>query len=304
MSNQNNKASYIKPFLFGGISGCTAVAVIMPLDTWKVRLQIYGENKGISHGSTKISPIEVAKEMYKVEGLKGFYQGMGSAMLRQLTYATARLGIYKVIADQVKINQKRDLSFFEKVGASSFSGLCGALIGNPTDICLVRFQADATLPIAERRNYKNAFDALYRIIKEEGVPTLWRGSTPTVLRAIAITVGQLTTYDEIKQWCMKIFLRKKETMSDRIMASVGAGVVTSVLSLPFDNMKTKLQKMKLQTNGKYPYSGVADCFLKTIQREKITGLWVGLPVYFARVAPQSIIILLVQDLLHHVFEKH
>lgn len=29
---------------------------------------------------------------------------MGSAMLRQLTYATARLGIYKVIADYVKIN--------------------------------------------------------------------------------------------------------------------------------------------------------------------------------------------------------
>jgi len=45
------------------------------------------------------------------------------------------------------------------------------------------------LPVAERRNYKNAFDALYRITKEEGVSTLWRGSTPTVLRAIAITVG-------------------------------------------------------------------------------------------------------------------
>lgn len=74
-----------------------------------------------------------------MEGLKGFYQGLGSAMLRQLTYATARLGIYKVIVDEVKINQKRDLSFLEKVGASSFSGLCGALIGNPTDICLVRF---------------------------------------------------------------------------------------------------------------------------------------------------------------------
>jgi hypothetical protein len=32
-----------------------------------------------------------------------------------------------------------DLTFFEKVGASSFSGLVGALVGNPTDICLVRF---------------------------------------------------------------------------------------------------------------------------------------------------------------------
>lgn len=73
MSNSNNKASYIKPFLFGGISGCIAVAVIMPLDTWKVRLQIQSESKGISYGTARVSPIEVAKEMYRLEGLKGFY---------------------------------------------------------------------------------------------------------------------------------------------------------------------------------------------------------------------------------------
>lgn len=49
-----------------------------------------------------------------------------------------------------------------------------------------------------------------------------------------------------------------------ISASVGAGVVTSFLSLPFDNMKTKLQKMKKDSTGKYPYSGVVDCFIKSV----------------------------------------
>ena len=110
-----------------------------------------------------------------------------------------------------------DLTLFEKIAASSFSGLCGAVVGNPTDVSLVRFQADATLPMSERRNYKHVFDAIYRISKEEGVLTLWRGSTPTILRAVSLTVGQLTTYDEIKEWCMKVFLRKQETMADRIL---------------------------------------------------------------------------------------
>lgn len=32
------------------------------------------------------------------------------------------------------------------------------------------------LPEAERRGYKNVFDALIRITKEEGVLTLWRVS--------------------------------------------------------------------------------------------------------------------------------
>lgn len=43
--------------------------------------------------------------------------------------------------------------------------------------------------------------------------------------------------------------------------------------------------MKKDVNGEYPYSGVVDCFKKSVEREKFSGLWVGLPVYFSRVAP-------------------
>ena len=75
----------------------------------------------------------------------------------------------------------------------------GSFIGNPTDLCLVRFQADGLLPYKQRRNYNNVFDALHRIIKEEGVLTLWRGSVPTMARAASMNLGMLVTYDEIKE---------------------------------------------------------------------------------------------------------
>ena len=55
------------------------------------------------------------------------------------------------------------------------------------------------LPKKERRNYKNVFDALNRIVKEEGYKTLWRGSVPTMARAAAMNIGMLVTYDEIKE---------------------------------------------------------------------------------------------------------
>ena len=80
------------------------------------------------------------------------------------------------------------------MGASSFSGFVGSLVGNPADLCLVRFQSDSTLPLNERRNYKNVLDALSRIVREEGLITLWRGSAPTVLRAIAMNLGKISLY--------------------------------------------------------------------------------------------------------------
>lgn len=43
--------------------------------------------------------------------------------------------------------------------------------------------------------------------------------------------------------------------------------------------------MKSLPDGSMPYQGVIDCFIKSIKREKLIGLWVGLFVYFSRVAP-------------------
>lgn len=53
--------------------------------------------------------------------------------------------------------------------------------------------------LADRRNYKNVFDALFRIIKEEGLFTLWRGAIPTMGRAMVVNAAQLASYSQAKQ---------------------------------------------------------------------------------------------------------
>jgi solute carrier family 25 oxoglutarate transporter 11 len=82
--------------------------------------------------------------------------------------------------------------------ASFTAGAIAAFMGNPCDLALVRFQADSTLPAAERRNYKNVFDAFGRIIKDEGVTSLWRGALLTMTRAIAFNCAMLVSYDTVK----------------------------------------------------------------------------------------------------------
>lgn len=87
----------VLPFLVGGLSGMCATSVIQPIDTVKVRIQIKGEE-----GIRNASPFAVAKEIRQQQGIKGFYQGLDSALFRQATYATARLGIYKSLSDYFK----------------------------------------------------------------------------------------------------------------------------------------------------------------------------------------------------------
>jgi solute carrier family 25 oxoglutarate transporter 11 len=46
-----------------------------------------------------------------------------------------------------------------------------------------------------------------------------------------------------------------------------------------------------------------DAFRKTIAREGITSLWVGLPTFYFRVAPHAMIAILAQDFIHDLIDN-
>lgn len=124
------------------------------------------------------------------------------------------------------------------------AGGIAAVVGNPTEVSLVRMTLDGRwlchcvpcangwtqshlayrLPAEQRRGYSSAFNAMFRIAREEGVLTLWRvrilsvwfvcfnyycsflwrlqGCTPTVLRAMVVNAAQLATYSQAKQFLL------------------------------------------------------------------------------------------------------
>ena len=93
-------------------------------------------------------------------------------------------------------NDGKPLPLYQKALCGLTAGAIGASVGSPADLALIRMQADATLPEAARRHYKNAFHALTRISKDEGVLALWKGAGPTVVRAMALNMGMLASYDQ------------------------------------------------------------------------------------------------------------
>lgn len=98
-------------------------------------------------------------------------------------------------------NDGKPLPLYQKALCGLTAGAIGATIGNPADLALVRMQADATLPAAQRRHYKNVFHALVRIVADEGVFALWKGAGPTVVRAMGLNMGMLASYDQSVEFC-------------------------------------------------------------------------------------------------------
>jgi hypothetical protein len=81
--------------------------------------------------------------------------------------------------------------------AASAGGL-GAFVGTPAEVALIRMSADGKLPPSQRRNYTWVGNALTRVVREEGILTLWRGCGPTIGRAVVLNIAQLMSNDLAK----------------------------------------------------------------------------------------------------------
>jgi solute carrier family 25 oxoglutarate transporter 11 len=186
--------------------------------------------------------------------------------------------------------QGRKVTFYERAGSGLTAGGLAAMVGNPADLALIRMQSDGLKPKAERANYKSVVDALSRIAKSEGIGAWWAGAYPTVVRAMALNFGQLAFFSEAKSQL------KDTSMSPRtqtLTASAIAGFFASFFSLPFDFVKTRLQKQSKGPDGKLPYNGMMDCFQKVFRNEGPMRFYRGFSTYYVRIAPHAMITLIV-----------
>lgn len=272
------------PFINGGLAGMTATTVIQPIDMIKVRLQLAGE--GVKTGP-KPTPLSVTRDILAAGKVMDLYTGLSAGLLRQAVYTTARLGFFDTFMKSLQARAKENnttIGFKERAGAGLTAGGLAAMVGNPADLALIRMQSDGLKPVAERANYKSVVDALSRIAKSEGVTALWAGAYPTVVRAMALNFGQLAFFSEAKNQLKDTSLSSR---TQTLTASAIAGFFASFFSLPFDFVKTRLQKQTKAADGTLPYKGMADCFRKVARDEGLLRFYRGFSTYYVRIAPHA-----------------
>lgn len=165
-------------------------------------------------------------------------------------------------------------------------------------------QNDCKLPPELRRNYKNCFDGLIRIVREEGAMRTFSGTTMAMSRGVLVTIGQvikkfkffeniwilnflknffqLAFYDYFK----KVLLKSgyfKDNMTTHFTSSLLAGFVATVITMPFDVLKTRLMNAK---PGQY--SGILAC-AKDILQVGPAGMFKGFIPAFVRLGPHTIL---------------
>lgn len=144
--------------------------------------------RGFLHGSSVI---------WREKGARGFFQGFVPTTARQAANSAVRFGSYTTL-------KQFAMSYVapgEKLGALSTFAL-GGIAGTitvyttmPLDTVKTRMQS-----IEARSEYKNSFACAARIVREEGVLTLWSGAVPRLARLVLSGGIVFTMYEKTMEF--------------------------------------------------------------------------------------------------------
>ncbi|KAK1410551.1 hypothetical protein QVD17_37088 [Tagetes erecta] len=281
----------LKGFVEGGIASIVAGCSTHPLDLIKVRMQLQGESciPVTGPGPTRVGPVTVGMRIIQQDGPAALFSGVSATVLRQTLYSTTRMGLYDMMKTKWTDPETGNMPLWKKIGAGLIAGGIGAAVGNPADVAMVRMQADGRLPASQRRNYKSVVDAISQMTKNEGIGSLWRGSSLTVNRAMLVTASQLASYDQIKEAILDKGVMK-DGLGTHVTASFAAGFVASVVTNPIDVIKTRVMNMKVEAGKAPPYAGAVDCALQTVKSEGVMALYKGFIPTISRQGPFTIVL--------------
>jgi len=269
-----------------------AESVTFPLDLTKTRLQIQGEvaSCGRSAAIVKQGMVRTAVSIVQEEGLFKLWQGLAPAVYRHLIYTGVRMGVYEQLRENV-LGRNPDGSFpvWKAVAGGLSAGSLGQFVTSPMDLVKVQMQMDGKrIREGKPPRIRGVFHAFQNIVKAGGVRGLWAGWVPNVQRAALVNMGDLATYDTVKQTILRNTTLEDNWLS-HMLSSICSGLVAATLGTPADVVKTRImnQARDKHGNGLF-YKSSLDCLFKSTSKEGFFSLYKGFIPTWSRMAPWSL----------------
>ncbi|KAL5539133.1 hypothetical protein UlMin_044530 [Ulmus minor] len=267
-------SSWGKEFVAGGFGGIAGIIAGYPLDTLRIRQQ--HSNAG--------SAISILRNVVSAEGPAALYRGM-AAPLASVTFQNAMVfQIYAVLsrAFDSSISAKDPPSYKGVALGGVGTGALQSLLLTPVELVKIRLQLQSTKQTNPHQVqvYKGPVSVAKTIWRAEGLRGMYRGLGITVLRDAPSHGFYFWTYEYVREQlhpgCRK---GGQESLDTMLVAGGLAGVASWMCCYPLDVVKTRLQA---QSQSSLKYSGIVDCFRKSVKEDGYRVLWRGLGTAVSR----------------------
>ncbi|GAA6030997.1 hypothetical protein JCM8097_008978 [Rhodosporidiobolus ruineniae] len=272
-----SSAAGIKSFISGGAGGVAAVLVGQPFDLTKVRLQTAAPGQ-------YTGAIDVVKQTFVRDGLKGFYRGMGPPLAGVTPMFAVSFWGYamgkKLVYAATPNRSSSVLSYGELAAAGFFSAIPTTLVAAPVERVKVLLQMQGQ---GGKQLYSGPIDAVSKLYREGGLRSIYRGTAATLARDGPGSAAYFVAYEYVKKTLTPAGQDPSSLSLSAVMVAGGvAGVTMWTFAIPPDVIKSRLQGAPEGT-----YKGFVDCAVKTVQQDGVKALFKGFGPAMARAFPAN-----------------
>lgn len=265
-SKPANTAQQLTPFgaaLAGALGACFSNAVVYPLDIAKTRIQA---TSSTARGKRKneLTMLSVLLEIFRDEGLLGWYRGFAATMLNTFSmqyayfyfYSFLRTSYIKRLTSKLPPGSKVPaLSTAAELSLGAAAGALSQIFTIPVSVIATRQQvgrsvrerkdAGSYMNGPEERHDDDSFVAVAQeIVRTEGVTGLWLGIKPSMVLTVnpAITYG---VYERLKS--ILLLARAASGAADRLtpgmtfLLGAFSKTLATIVTYPYIMAKVRIQ---------------------------------------------------------------
>ncbi|EJD08101.1 mitochondrial carrier [Fomitiporia mediterranea MF3/22] len=302
--NEKKRVGFATHITAGGIAGAMEALVCQPLDTIKVRMQL--SKSGLTPGTKPRGFLATGAQIVQRETPLALYKGLGavlSGIVPKMSIRFASFEAYKRwLADPTTGKTPTSSIFLAGLGAGTTEAVA---VVCPMEVVKIRLQAQShsLADPLEIPRYRNAGHAVYTIVREEGIRTLYRGVTLTALRQATNQASNFTAYQELKKLAHSYQPTLTELPSYQTMfIGLISGAMGPFSNAPIDTIKTRLQKASYPP-GTSAASKIMQIAGEMWRREGARAFYKGITPRVLRVAPGQAVVFPVYEKVRMVIEK-
>jgi len=184
----------------------------------------------------------------------------------------------------------------KKMAAAGTAASVAEVVSIPMDTTKVRLQlqgeAAAGAPASQSLKYRGMTHAIFTIVKEEGIQSLFRGLNAGIHRQICFCGIRIGLYDNVRKFYGDTSEGKPKVLV-KILASCTTASTAVLLFQP-----TEVVKIRMQAAGaKQVYSGAMAAYSTIGRKEGMKGLWKGYQTNIFRLSVVNCTEIVVYDII-------
>lgn len=285
----------------GGTAGLFEALCCHPLDTIKVRMQLYRRQAtGKPPGFVRTGILIVQKELFGA-----LYKGLGAVVIGIVPKMGIRFTLYEyyrllLYAPDGLITTGQ--TFVAGVGAGVTEAV---VVVNPMEVVKIRLQAQhhSLKDPLDVPKYRNAPHCAFMVVKEEGFSALYRGVTLTAARQASNQGVNFTVYSKLKERLAEYHQGGPIPLWQTLLIGLISGALGPLSNAPLDTIKTRMQREQGKT-GELGMLRMTRIGAKLLQEEGFRALYKGITPRIMRVAPGQAVTFTVYEFIKgHLLER-